>query len=206
MAGGEFSQRNLQAVLWLQKKKKKKKLEATPRLMGVRWKRGFCSSCFHHPSASGCWERGRVIAAGVNLPDLFSLTAASLTINLNLPRREKFAHICVLAGGGKNGVVMQCNPRALLKEWWSWVNRYYSAAADMDMTDNTIICSLEVSSLFTGLKRGSEQMNIMFYLIWFFSPRVVHIFSSGLTCDPTCVYLNSRFWGSCVKSICRGGV
>lgn len=174
--------------------------------MGVRWKRGFCSSCFHHPSASGCWGRGRVIAAGVNLPDLFSLTAASLTINLNLPRKEEFVHICVLAGGDRNGVVMQCNPRVLLKEWWdiwSWINHYYSPAADMDMTDNTIICSLQVSSLFTGLNRGRKQMNIMFYL--FFSMSciichrswhvILHVF-----------HLNSRFWGSCVKSICRGAV
>lgn len=95
-------------VLWLLKKKKKKKeAKGDSRLMGVRWKRGFRSSCFHHPSAGGCWERGRVIAAGVNLPDLLSLTAAILTINLNLPRRTEFVHIWVLAGGGRKRVVMQ---------------------------------------------------------------------------------------------------
>lgn len=174
--------------------------------MGVRWKRGFRSSCFHHPSASGWWERGRVIAARVYLPDLFSLTAASLTINLNLPRREEFVHICVLAGGGRNGVVMQCNPSALLKEWWdiwSWKNHYYSPAADMDMTDSTIICSLQVSSLFTGLNR--QKADEHYILFCFFSMSCV-IFHRSWHVILHVFYLNSRFWGSCVKSICRRAV
>lgn len=149
---------------------KKKKARGDSEPDGSEMKKSFRSSCFHHPSASGCWERGRIIAARLNLPDLFPLTAASLTINLNLPRREEFVHICVLASGGRNGVVMQCNPRAPLKEWWdiwNWINHYYSPAADMDMTDNTIICSLQVFSLFTGLNRGRKQINIMFYLVFF---------------------------------------
>lgn len=108
VADGGFLEKNLQEGFMGAGEKKKKKLEATPRLMGGRWKRGFLSSCFHHPSACGCSERGRIIAAGLNLQDLFSLTTTSLTINLNLPRREEFLHICVLAGGGRNGVAMHC--------------------------------------------------------------------------------------------------
>lgn len=61
--------------------------------------------------------RGRV-----NLPDLFSLMLAGLTINLNQPRREEFVHICVLAGSSKivaakSGHVL-CKPREALNEGW----------------------------------------------------------------------------------------
>lgn len=47
----------------------------------------------------------------VNLPDLFSLMLAGLTINLNHPRREEFVRICVLAGLSGIRVAMYCVSR-----------------------------------------------------------------------------------------------
>lgn len=155
--------------------------------MGVRWKRGFCSSCFHHPSASGCWERGRVIAAGVNLPDLFSLTAASLTINLNLPRREEFVHICVLAGGGRNGVVMQCNPRVLLKRMMGYLklDKPLLFTSSWYGYDRQHYHLQPASVLIIHWSKQRQEADEHYVSFGFF--HVLHNLSSVLTCDTTCV-------------------
>lgn len=69
------------------------------------------------------------------------------------------------------------------------------------MTDGTIICILQVSSLFTDLNRDRKRMNTVV-----FPPVHMTYIIFGLDMLVNVFYLYSRFRGSCVKLICRGAV